>query len=97
MATRPAGHYPTRPRWSTRYTVRHPEGPDEHHSYAPTPGLALVMASQGVTYEALAELSGYPASYLRQMAEGDQLAPRIVSSKLSAILGVETDALRAPY
>jgi hypothetical protein len=80
-----------------RYTAVHPVGVDAHHSHAPTPGLALVMASQGVTYEALSELSGYPQEYIRKMAEEDQLAPRIVSSKLSAILGVETDDLRAPY
>jgi hypothetical protein len=71
-----------------RYTVEHPTGPDEHHSYAPAPGLALVLASQGVTYEALSELTGYPVEYLRKMAEEGQIAPN------SAVLGVEHTVIR---
>jgi hypothetical protein len=77
-----------------RYTVEHPTGPDEHHSYAPAPGLALVLASQGVTYEALSELTGYPVEYLRKMAEEGQIAPRIVTSRISAVLGVEHTVIR---
>jgi hypothetical protein len=96
MPTRQAGRYPTRPRF-TRYSVRHPEGPDEHHSYAPAPGLALEMAAQGVTLEALSEITGYPQDYLRRLRDENLIAPRIVTSRIAAVLGVETPDIRGNY
>ena len=74
-----------------RYSVEHP---DHHHSHAPAPGLALVLASQGVGLEQLSELTGYPQEYLRKLRDEDLVAPRIVTSRISAVLGVEHTVIR---
>ncbi len=66
----------------------------EHYSHAPAPGLAAVLTAQGVTLEALSELTGYSVEFLRKMRDEGQLAPRIVTSRISAVLGVETDDIR---
>jgi ribosome-binding protein aMBF1 (putative translation factor) len=50
--------------------------------------------TQGVTLEALAELTGYPVDYLRRMEDEGQTAPRVVTSRISAVLGVEHVAVR---
>jgi hypothetical protein len=77
-----------------RYTVEHP---DHHYTYAPAPGLALVLASQGVGLEQLSELTGYPVAYLQKLRDEEQIAPRIVTSRISAVLGVETSDIRGEY
>ncbi len=70
--------------------------PDRHpvDLYAGAPGMAAARTAQGVTLEALSELTGYPADYLRRMEDEGQTAPRIVTSRISAVLGVTTDAVR---
>jgi hypothetical protein len=60
--------------------------PDAHHVYAPAPGLAAVLTAQSVTLEALSELTGYPVDYLRRMRDEEQIAPRVVTSKISPVL-----------
>ena len=62
--------------------------------YAAAPGLKAAREARGVTLEALAELAGYPADYLRRMEDEGQTAPRIVTSRLSAVLGVEHTVVR---
>jgi hypothetical protein len=68
--------------------------PGERHLYAPASGLAGVLSSQGVTLDALSELTGYPVDYLRRMRDEGQTAPRMVTSRISAVLGVETTDIR---
>jgi ribosome-binding protein aMBF1 (putative translation factor) len=50
--------------------------------------------AQGVTLEGLAELTGYPADFLQRMEDEGQTAPRVVTSRISAVLGVEHVAVR---
>jgi ribosome-binding protein aMBF1 (putative translation factor) len=50
--------------------------------------------AQGVTLEALSELTGYPVDFLRRMEDEGQTAPRVVTSRISAVLGVEHTAVR---
>lgn len=76
---------------------RRPElsgGPGEEHLYAPAPGLAGVLTAQGATLAALSELSGYPVEFLREMRDEGQTAPRMVTSRISAVLGVEHTVIR---
>ncbi len=68
--------------------------PHSPQLYAPAPGLREVREAQGVTLEALSELTGYPADFLRRMEDSGQTAPRVVSSRISAVLGVEHIAVR---
>ena len=86
MATR-------RPRYTTS-SAKRATSADKHHAYSAAPGLALVMASQGVTLEALSELTGYPQDFLRRMRDEDQTAARVVTSKIAAVLGVEHTVIR---
>ncbi len=58
------------------------------YTHAGAPGLKAARGAQGVTLEALSELTGYPADFLRRMEEEGQTAPRIVTSRISAVLGV---------
>jgi hypothetical protein len=68
--------------------------PHSPQLYAPAPGLREVREAQGVTLEALSELTGYPVDFLRRMEDSGQTAPRVVSSRISAVLGVEHAAVR---
>lgn len=63
--------------------------------YAGAPGLKAARARQGVSLESLSELTGYPAGYLRRMEDEGQTAPRIVTSRLAAVLGVEHTVIRS--
>lgn len=72
---------------------RHRRRPDEHHIYAGAPGLKAAREALGVALEDLAGRTGYPVAALRDL-EGGQLVPRMVTSKISAVLGVETDRVR---
>jgi hypothetical protein len=91
---------PTRTRSPQRYDWidgRRPELSGKHgeaHLYAPAPGLAAVLEEQNVTLEALSELTGCPVDYLRRMRDEGQTAPRVVSSRIAAVLGVTTIAIR---
>jgi hypothetical protein len=91
---------PTRTRSPHRYDWvdgRKPElsgKPGEKNLYAPAPGLAAVLEAQNVTLEALGELTGYPVEFLRKLRDEEQTAPRVVTSKISAVLGVTTIAIR---
>jgi hypothetical protein len=68
--------------------------PHSPQLYAPAPNLREVREAQGVTLEALSELTGYPADFLRRMEDEGQTAPRLVTSRISAVLGVEHTAVR---
>ncbi len=68
--------------------------PHSPQLYAPAPGLREAREAQGVTLEALSELTGYPADFLRRMEDEGQTAPRVVTSRISAVLGVEHTAVR---
>ncbi len=68
--------------------------PHTPNAYATAPGLKAAREAAGVTLEALAELVGYPADYLRRMEDEGLTAPRIVTSRLSAVLGVEHTVIR---
>ncbi len=94
MATRPSGAVGAR----TDYVDGRPRElarePDEHHPYSGAPGLAGVLTAQGVTLERLSELTGYPVEYLRKLRDEGQIAPRVVTSRISAVLGVEHTVIR---
>ncbi len=81
---------------ATRYNrARAPSfAADSPQLYAPAPGLREAREAQGVTLEALSELTGYPADFLRRMEDEGQTAPRVVTSRISAVLGVEHTAVR---
>jgi hypothetical protein len=66
----------------------------EMHLYAPAPGLAAVLQAQNVTLESLSDLTGYPVEFLRKLRDEEQTAPRVVTSRISAVLGVETPDIR---
>ncbi len=68
--------------------------PHSPQLYAPAPNLREVREAQGVTLEALAELTNYPADFLRRMEDEGQTAPRVVTSRISAALGVEHTLIR---
>ncbi len=68
--------------------------PHSPQLYAPAPGLKAVREDAGVTLEALSELTGYPVDFLRRMEDEGQTAPRVVTSRISAVLGVEHTAVR---
>jgi hypothetical protein len=68
--------------------------PHSPQLYAPAPNLREVREAQGVTLEALSELTGYPVDFLRRMEDEGQTAPRVVTSRLSAVLGVSHTAVR---
>jgi len=68
--------------------------PHSPQLYAPAPNLREVREAQGVTLEALSELTGYPADFLRRMEDEGQTAPRVVTSRISAVLGVEHAKVR---
>ena len=63
--------------------------PHTPQAYAAAPGLKAAREARGVTLEALAQLTGYPLEHLRKIEEDGQVAPRIVTSRISAVLGVE--------
>lgn len=69
--------------------------PHSPQLYAPAPGLREIREAQGVTLEALSELTGYPVDFLRRMEGEGQTAPRVVTSRISAVLGVEHTSVRA--
>jgi hypothetical protein len=77
-----------------RYTTPRATSVDKHHLYAPAPGLGLILASQGVSIERLSEMTGYPTAYLQKLVDEDLVAPRIVTSRISAVLGVTHDEVR---
>jgi hypothetical protein len=77
-----------------RYTTPRATSVDRHHAYAPAPGLGLILASQGVAVERLSELTNYPVAYLEKLVNENQVAPRIVTSRISAVLGVTHDEVR---
>jgi hypothetical protein len=81
---------------ATRYSrARAPSfAADSPQLYAPAPGLREAREAQGVTLEALSELTGYPADFLRRMEDEGQTAPRMATSRISAVLGVEHTAVR---
>ncbi len=81
---------------ATRYTRANPgsAGPDSPQLYAAAPGMKEAREAQGVTLEALSELTGYPVDFLRRMEDEGQTAPRVVTSRISAVLGVEHTAVR---
>ncbi len=79
--------------WIDGRRPEHSGKPGEENFYAGAPGLKAAREAQGVTLEGLSEVTGYPASYIRALEEG-QIAPRIVTSRLSAVLGVETTLVR---
>jgi hypothetical protein len=93
MTTRPAQR-PRRPDWIDGRPYALSGKPGERNPYAPAPGLASALEAQSVTLEALSELTGYPADYLRRMRDEEQTAPRVVTSRISAVLGVETTDIR---
>ncbi len=68
--------------------------PHSPQLYAPAPNLREAREAQGVTLEALAELTNYPVDFLRRMEDEGQTAPRVVTSRISAVLGVEHTAVR---
>lgn len=68
--------------------------PHTPNAYATAPGLKAAREAQGVTLEALAELTGYPVAHLRAIEEDGQTVPRIVTSRISAVLGVEHTVIR---
>ncbi len=64
----------------------------DHHTpqaYSAAPGLKAAREAQGVTLEGLAEFTGYAVAHLRTIEEDGQTVPRIVTSRISAVLGVE--------
>src|SRR5829696_8118403 len=90
---------PSRPiRGSTDYIdgrrAEHSDKPGEENLYSGAPGLKAARVDQGVSLEGLATLTGYPADYIRRMEDEGQIAPRIVTSRISAVLGVEHTAIR---
>ncbi len=68
--------------------------PHSPQLYAPAPGLREAREAAGVSVEALSELTGYPADFLRRMEDEGQTAPRMATSRISAVLGVEHTAVR---
>jgi transcriptional regulator with XRE-family HTH domain len=68
--------------------------PHSPQLYAAAPGLKEAREAAGVTLEGLAELTGYPADFLQRMENEGQTAPRVVTSRISAVLGVEHVAVR---
>jgi len=79
--------------WIDGRRPEHSGKPGEENFYAGAPGLKASREAQGVTLEGLSEVTGYPASYIRALEEG-QIAPRIVTSRISAVLGVEHTLIR---
>jgi hypothetical protein len=77
-----------------RYTTPRATSVDRHHAYAGAPGLGLILAAQGVTVERLSEMTGYPTAYLQKLIDEDLVAPRIITSRISAVLGVTHDEVR---
>lgn len=63
--------------------------PHTPQAYSAAPGLKTAREAAGVDLEGLAELTGYSPDYLRRMEEEGQTAPRIVTSRISAVLSVE--------
>ncbi len=68
--------------------------PHSPQLYAPAPGLREAREAAGVSVEALSELTGYPVDFLRRMEDEGQTAPRVVTSRISAVLGVEHAKVR---
>ncbi len=68
--------------------------PHPAEAYSTAPGLKAAREAQSITLEALSELCGYPLSYLRRMEDEELTAPRIVTSRISAVLGVEHTVIR---
>ncbi len=93
MPTRYGRPFNRRLDWIDGRRPEHSGKPGEVHFYAGAPSLREAREAQGVTLEGLSETTGYPASYIRALEEG-QIAPRIVTSRLSAVLGVETTLVR---
>lgn len=69
--------------------------PDHHYTHWPIPGLRAARERMGWTIEELGEASGYGAAAIAGIeANPTELYPRMVSSRLSAHLGVTHDEVR---
>jgi transcriptional regulator with XRE-family HTH domain len=66
-------------------------------SYAPAPGMREAREAAGMSLEELAAQTGYPAYVLAELERGTRPAPRIVTSRISAVLGATTVDVRGAW
>jgi hypothetical protein len=69
--------------------------PDHHFVHCAIPGLREARIAKGWSLQELAEISGYRADIIAEIeASPTKLYPRMVSSRLSAFLGITHDQIR---
>ena len=88
MATRYGGR-----KAATLAELAHGQG-DPFEAFAPAPGMKEAREAAGLSLAVLAGLTGYPADLLAKIEAGDVPVPRITTSRISAVLGVETPLVR---
>ena len=67
---------------------------DPVEAFAPAPGMKEAREAAGVSLSELSEMTGYSSDLLRKIEAGDVPVPRITTSRISAVLGVETPLVR---